>query len=376
MRPTLADCGQTALEEMQRAVSNGMPFDLVLTDCHMPHMDGFMFVSELKKHPNLARSTIMMLTSADRQGAYERCQQLGIESTLLKPLKQSELLQAICEVFRRVNRRESRPVPAQPTSSAMNTRRLRVLLAEDNEVNQRVAIRMLNKLGHEVVVVGNGQLAIDALQTGEFDVVLMDVQMPVLDGFQTVAAIRKQEKLTGKHQPVFAMTAHAMSGDRQRCLDAGMDDYLSKPISETSLSATLSGVADEKPVVACVTTPDSVASLHESFSSTPLFDLETAVQRVDGDRDFLNELMGIFLKMIPDVMKTLNQHAEQRDLHATGESAHLIKGTISNFCAHQAFAAALRLEQVCRDGKIDDLENAHRDLSYEVDRLIEAMKMR
>ena len=369
MRPTLADCGQTALEEMHRAVSNGMPFDLVLTDCHMPHMDGFMFVSELKKHPNLARSTIMMLTSADRQGAYERCQQLGIEATLLKPLKQSELLQAVCEVFRRVNRRESRPVPAQPTSSAMNTRRLRVLLAEDNEVNQRVAIRMLNKLGHEVVVVGNGQLAIDALQAGEFDVVLMDVQMPVLDGFQTVAAIRNQEKLTGKHQPVFAMTAHAMSGDRQRCLDAGMDDYLSKPISETSLSATLSGVAGEKPVVDCVTTPDSAASLQESFSGTPLFDLETAVRKVDGDRDFLNELMGIFLKMIPDVMKTLNQHAEQRDLHATGESAHLIKGTIANFCAHQAFAAALRLEQVCRDGKIDDLENAHRDLSYEVDRL-------
>ena len=374
MLPTLADSGPAALEEMRGAVNNGIPFDLVLTDCHMPQMDGFMFVEELKKHPEFARSTIMMLTSADRQGAYERCYQLGIEATLLKPLKQSELLQAICEVFRRVDRRESRLPPVQPISRSDITRNLRVLLAEDNEINQQVAVRMLKKLGHAVVVVGNGQLALDALQTSEFDVVLMDVQMPVLDGFEAVRSIREQERSTGRHQPVFAMTAHAMSGDRQRCLDAGMDDYISKPISANSLSEALSRVAAAMPTVAAESNRNfAAATSAETGSCVPPSDFAAALKKVDDDRDFLDELVGLFLKMIPDVMTSLKQHAEQRDLHATGESAHLIKGTVANFCADPAFAAAMKLEQICRNGKRDELEAAYRDLAVEVGRLVDVL---
>lgn len=373
MQPTLADGGPAALEEMRRAASNGMPFDLVLTDCHMPQMDGFMFVEALKKHPELARSTIMMLTSADRQGAYERCHQLGIAATLLKPLKQLELQKAIIEILSRNDRSQRQPMPISAASPSTNGRKLQILLAEDNQVNQQVAIRMLNKFGHEVQVVENGQLALDALEKNEFDVVLMDVQMPVLDGFKAVAAIRDQERATGRHQLIIAMTAHAMSGDRNRCIDAGMDDYVSKPISATAVSEALSRVMNGSHVALDIAAQSAVASSEEPLAPLP-FDFEAALAKFDGDRDFLNELFGIFLQSAPGMIESLKSAVEQRDLRATGEAAHLIKGTVANFCADPAYTAALRLEQICRNGKLEEFASAHQEVSREVDRLVNALK--
>ena len=373
MQPTLADSGPAALEEMRRAASNGLPFDLVLTDCHMPRMDGFTFVEELKKDPELARATIMMLTSADRQGAYERCHQLGIAATLLKPLKQLELQQAISDILNRNGHSQRQPAPTSVASPSTNGLKLRVLLAEDNQVNQQIAIRMLQKLGHEVTIVENGQLALDALQKSEFDVVLMDVQMPVLDGFKTVAAIRDRERLTGHHQVIIAMTAHAMSGDRQRCLESDMDDYISKPISATAVSEALSRVIEGSRVVLGATAQNIVASPDVSLASSS-YDFEAALAKFDGDRDFLNELVGIFLQTVPGLIESLKSAVEQRDLLATREAAHLIKGIVANFCADPAYAAALKLEQICRDGNLDDLTSAHHDVIEEVNRLINAQK--
>ena len=373
MQPTLADGGPAALEEMRRAASNGRPFDLVLTDCHMPHMDGFMFVEELKKHPELARSTIMMLTSADRQGAYERCHQLGIAATLLKPLKQLELRQTIVEILGNVDRSQRQPTPTAAASHSTNGLKLRLLLAEDNRVNQQVAIRMLNKLGHDVTVVEDGQLALDALQTNDFDVVLMDVQMPVLDGFKAVAAIREQERSTGRHQLVIAMTAHAMSGDRKRCLDAGMDDYVSKPISATAISEALTRAVEGSRAALEAAAQNSAVTPEGSLAPSP-FDFEVALAKFDGDRDFLNELFGIFLQTAPEMLASLNTAVARCDVHAAGESAHLIKGTVANFCANPTYAAALRLEEICRNGNIEEFASAHHDVIHEVDRLINAMK--
>ncbi len=373
MQPTMADGGPAALDEMRRAASNGLPFDLVLTDCHMPQMDGFMFVEELQKSPELAGVTIMMLTSADRKGAYERCQQLGIAATLLKPLKQQELQTTIVELLGKTNRSQRRPALTSAPPATINGLRLRILLAEDNPINQQVATRLLTKLGHDVQVVENGQLVLEALEKDEVDVVLMDVQMPVLDGFKTVEAIREQERTTGRHQFVVAMTAHAMSGDRERCLSAGMDDYISKPISATAVSKALARVTERSHATLNGANQNEVASAESSPVPSP-FDFEATLAKFDGDRNFLNELFDIFLQTAPQMLESLRSAVEQRDLHTTGEAAHLIKGTVANFCADPSYAAARRLEQICHNEQLDEFAAAHQDLALEVDRLINALR--
>lgn len=197
--------------------------------------------------------------------------------------------------------------------------------------------------------------------------------MPVLDGFKAVAAIREQERSTGHHQLVIAMTAHAMSGDRKRCLDAGMDDYVSKPISATALSESLSRVINAPPAGLDAAIPSATTSPEASLGPSP-FDFEASLAKFDGDRDFLCELVGIFLQSAPKMMESLKSAIEQHDLHAAGEAAHLIKGTVANFCAGPTYASALRLEQICRNGKLDEFASAHQEVTREVDQLINALK--
>ena len=232
---------------------------------------------------------------------------------------------------------------------------------------------MLNKLGHDVTVVENGQLALDELQKSTFDVVLMDVQMPVLDGFRTIAAIREQERATGHHQPVIAMTAHAMSGDRTRCLDAGMDDYVSKPISAIAVSEALARVIEGCRAALDAAAQNAATSAEASYAPSP-FDFVAALAKFNGDRDFLDQLFVLFLDTAPEMMQSLKSAVEQRDLHAAGEAAHLIKGTVANFCAEPAYAAALTLEQICRNRTLDAFDAGYQDVNREVDRLIRAFK--
>lgn len=373
MIPTLAGSGSAALDVMRQMTQLGSPFELVLTDCHMPEMDGFMFAEALKKSPELSSCTIMMLTSADRQGAYERCHQIGIEATLLKPVKQSELRRSIVAILSRTVR-PVRVSSATPKATITpSSRRLRILLAEDNPVNQLLAVRVLHKLGHEVRTVENGQLALDALRENEFDVVLMDIQMPVLDGFQTTTAIREQEQSSGHHQLIVAMTAHAMSGDRERCLAAGLDDYVAKPISIALLSEALSRISDQLPPTADEPAP-SLPTSSEPALVDLAFDYASALEKVDGDRDFLNQLIDIFHRTTPALRATLKTAVEQQDTHTASEVAHSLKGAIANFCAQPAYAAALALEQTCRSNQLDALPAAHHTLVHELDRLLDAFQ--
>lgn len=374
METALSDSGPGALELMRLAAGRSEPFDLVLTDCHMPKMDGFMFIEELKQHPELAGSTIMMLTSADRQGAHARCRQLGVAATLLKPLKQSELRQAICSTLSRSGRSERRLASIPDSALPAVGPRLRILLAEDNQVNQQVAVRFLNKLGHEVQVVENGQLALDALRTGDgFDVVLMDVQMPVLDGFQAVALLREQEQSTGCHQPVVAMTAHAIAGDRERCLDAGMDDYISKPISSTTLAAVLSRVAQRSKTPPSEQVPNPTSTLSEPQEPLP-FDIEAALSTLDGDRGFLMELAGVLLTSLPDLIQSLAAAIERQDVAAAADVAHAIKGCVGVFYAAPAHAATLQLERDCRAGAVEAICGSHERAVRELCRLTDALR--
>jgi PAS domain S-box-containing protein len=241
MKPTLVEGGDEALAELSAAWQAGTPYPLIITDLLMPEMDGFGLVERIRQRPELAAPTIMMLTSAGHRGDAVRCKELGVAAYLMKPIRQSELREAIARVLGA--REQGGAIPLVTRYSLGDARdpdsSLRVLLAEDNAVNQRLATRLLEKRGHRVMVAGNGREAIEALEKETFDLVLMDVQMPEMDGFEATMAIREKERTTGAHLPIIALTAHAMKGDRERCLGAGMDGYLAKPIRATELDEIL-----------------------------------------------------------------------------------------------------------------------------------------
>jgi PAS domain S-box-containing protein len=241
MKPTPVDCAAAALAQLSSALEAGEPYPLILTDMHMPEMDGFALIEQIRQRPELSAATIMMLTSAGHRGDAARCQELGVAAYLLKPIRQSELREAVARVLGA--REQEGAIPLITRFSLQETREpgacLRVLLAEDNLVNQRLAVRLLEKRGHRVVVASTGLEALEALEKESFDLVLMDVQMPEMDGLEATATIREKEKSSGLHQAVVALTAHAMKGDREKCLAAGMDGYLTKPIRPQELDQLL-----------------------------------------------------------------------------------------------------------------------------------------
>jgi len=241
MKSTAVNGGKAALEQLVTARQADEPYGLVLTDMHMPDMDGFALIEQIRQRPELATATIMMLTSAGHRGDAARCQVLGVAAYLLKPIRQSELREAVARVLGA--RQQEGAIPLITRYSLQDAREpgacLRVLLAEDNVVNQRLAVRLLEKRGHRVVVAGTGLEALKALEKENFDLVLMDVQMPEMDGLEATAILREKEKVTGLHQQVVALTAHAMKGDREKCIEGGMDGYLTKPIRPQELDQLL-----------------------------------------------------------------------------------------------------------------------------------------
>jgi two-component system sensor histidine kinase/response regulator len=241
MQPAPAASGPEALAHMRRGVQRGQPFNLVLTDVHMPEMDGFELVRRIHDTPELTKAVILMLTSGDRGDDVARCRQLGISAYLTKPVRRAELRAAIIlAIANQAQLGERLVAPARGDTSAPSYppqpgSACHILLAEDNAVNQRVALRILEKAGHIVAVAETGRVALRMLEQQSFDLILMDVQMPQMDGFEATAMIREKEKRTGRHIPIIAMTAHAMTGDRERCLAAGMDSYISKPVMASAL---------------------------------------------------------------------------------------------------------------------------------------------
>ena len=236
MRPSAAASGALAVKMLQEGLQRGDPFSFILTDVHMPGMDGFELVAKIKAMPKFDHATVLMLTSGEQAGDLARCRDAGVAAYLTKPVARADLRGAVIAALGHSSEpKEALYAPAPRVPAPRAGSGLRILLAEDNPVNQRLVVRILQKEGHDVVVAGNGREALKALGESEFDVVLMDVQMPEMDGFEATAAIRKAEIATKNHVPIIAMTAHAMSGDRERCLAADMDDYVSKPIGARAL---------------------------------------------------------------------------------------------------------------------------------------------
>jgi PAS domain S-box-containing protein len=359
LRPTVADSAAAALDLLRRAAEAGEPFPLVLLDAMMPGVDGFTLAEQIKEHPDLAGAVLLMLSSAGRPEDAARCRRIGVATYLTKPVKQSELLDAILTARHEAGapqRRALAPV-------AVGTRRLRVLLAEDNVVNQRLAIRLLEKAGHAVTVVGNGREAVAAAGRAAFDVVLMDVQMPEMGGFEATAAIREREKAAGGHVPIVAMTAHAMKGDRERCLEAGMDDYVSKPVRADDLFAALDRA----------TGGDGSAAPPAPRPPPAAVDEADLLDRVGGDRALLREMVRLFLETYPASLAELREAVSRGEAGAVHRLAHTFKGMVGHFGARAAVEAALRLEMMGRAGELGGAAEAWAALAAEAERLRPAM---
>jgi PAS domain S-box-containing protein len=240
MQPTAVEGALPALVEMRRAATIGEPYSLALLDAHMPGTDGFDLARQVKSSALLSRATLVLLTTTGRPGDISRCEELGINSHMLKPIKHSELLATLLKALDRASRQLEPPAAlVEPRAPG---RSLRVLLVEDNVINQKLGLRLLEKQGHTVVLAGNGREGLELLEKQPFDLVLMDVQMPELDGLEATRLLRRREEGTSRHVPVLAMTAYAMKGDREKCLEAGMDGYLTKPIQPQELYGAIEEV--------------------------------------------------------------------------------------------------------------------------------------
>ena len=323
MRPVLASDAREALRLLRDSHAQGTPIGLILSDVNMPEVSGFMMAEWIRAERQFDKTQIIMLTSSGREGDVARREELRIAARLMKPIKQSELFDAIVTTLG-VAALDSPPHPVEAGRSTLAVRPLRVLLAEDNAANQKLAVGVLTKHGHHITVADNGRLAIAAWQSEPFDVILMDVQMPELDGLQATQAIRAIEQERGGHVPIVAMTAHAMKGDRERCLEAGMDDYLPKPIRSKQIADKLLAMFGSS-LGAGTSEPNIVP---QDAAPTMLIDWETAIQGVDGDRQLFAEVIQIFLASVGDSLSKLDEAVRADQPDTVQRLAHALKGEL------------------------------------------------
>jgi len=361
MKPTAVDSGQAALIEMGKAVGVGEPFRLALLDVMMPQMDGFALAEQIRKNPGLSETPLIMLSSAGSPGSNARCRQLGIDHCLIKPVKQSELLDSIIAVLRVATADEVTPQAAD-RERPDNVQSLRILLAEDGLVNQKVAVSLLEQRGHRVTVANNGREALAALDREAFDVVLMDVQMPTMDGFEATGIIRRKEEISDAHMPIIAMTAHAMKGDRERCLEAGMDGYIPKPIRAKNLYETVEGtIAGLRGSQA---EGDGIKDEEETIDRNQVLEL------TGGSVETLKEVVELFSVECSKLMKRIRDAITNQDPSELQRAAHTLKGSVQVFGGKRTAAAALRLETMGRGENLDGAEEAWSALVSEIERLM------
>jgi two-component system, sensor histidine kinase and response regulator len=335
--PVTVGNGRAALEAMRSSVVRGQPFAIVLIDGMMPEMDGLDLARHIRGEPGIAGVRLLMLTSSGPPDDDDVCRDLQICACLTKPVRQSELFNALvrsltvnAQIDGQPSECKSVDVRIEPNPAEGG---LDVLLAEDHLVNQKVAVRMLERMGHRVVVVSDGLQALEALDNRAFDIVLMDLQMPTMDGFEALRVIRQNEAGGARHTHVAALTAHAMQGDRERCLEAGFDNYLAKPIRQSDLQAALEAIPRPGLVV-----------------EHPLVD---GLKKVcGGDDDFARELSTSFLETAPRCLAKIEEALRSNDAEKLANEAHGLKGISRTIGAQDQASACAALEQAARRGKL------------------------
>jgi two-component system sensor histidine kinase/response regulator len=360
MHPVVVEGVDAAIQAMERARNSGRPIEMVLTDMYMPKRDGMELIEWMRNHPEFASVNVVILSSGPTAEHRARAEELKVNAYLTKPVRQSSLLDAIATS---IGQAETFAVPeVEKTKQTVGS--LRILLAEDNAVNQLTATTMLEKLGHSIEVANNGREAIDKLAAGEFDLVFMDVQMPELDGLSATKEIRESEKSSGGHIPIVAMTAHAMAGDQERCLAAGMDAYTSKPVRRKAIAAVILEIVE-----GFLSSPET----EEQNGNETAIDREALLEELDDDKDMLRTMLQMFEKDAAVRLPNLRQAVADGSVELIASEAHALKGGVGNFFADAAFAAADALESAARSGDIADAGNLLTKLEAELDRVKQAI---
>jgi PAS domain S-box-containing protein len=369
-RPTAVASGQDALDELRAADARNEPFALVLIDAMMPAMDGFELAARIQREPYARRPELILLTSSGQNGDHARRRAAGIAACLLKPIKQSQLLDSILEALGGPRTEQTCRSPDQREGVQKrnpHTRRLDVLLAEDNAVNQTVVVRLLELAGHRVRVAADGAVALRLFDSERFDVVLMDLQMPVLDGFEATAEIRRREaeEARGAHVPIVALTAHAMKGDKERCLAAGFDEHLPKPIRAAELVETLDRLTARRSLA------DAGAARRATRYQSGFFDHAAALERAGGDDGTLHDILRIFLRDAPRYVAAIEGGIERGEPPTIRQAAHTLKGAAANFASADWMGPVLALEAMGRSGDLTMARAAFNDLADLLEQLFD-----
>jgi len=345
VRFDLARDGAEAMHKTEQARIAGDPYRLILLDARMPGLDGFAVAEEMRHDPLHAGTALLMLTSAGLRGDAARCKELGLNAYLTKPIALTELREAMEAAINQT--------PGQPDSDRLITRhslreerrKYAILLAEDNPVNQKLAVKLLEKQGHTVIVADNGRLALEAWRRGGHDLVLMDMMMPEMDGLEATRRIREEE--AGKSRiPIVAMTANAMQGDRERCLDAGMDGYVSKPVKPEVLFQEIERVlGSQTPAPA-----PAAAPAKPEDEGLAIFDRADALSRIADDEELLATLIDMFVADAPNYLTEIDTALQAADWNHLTRAAHTVKGVLATFSARRGEARARDLEQAAKAG--------------------------
>ncbi len=360
-----AASGAEALEMLARGWDEGSPFDIALLDRNMPAMSGFELAERIRKDERFDDVVMVAITAAGKPGDGARCEELGIASYLLKPLAPAELREALLLTIEKAKDAESQGQLVTRHSLRETRLNLRVLLAEDNPVNQKLAVHMLQRFGHSVLVANNGREVLTALDAEPFDVILMDIQMPEMDGIEATRRIREREAADGTFTPIVAMTAHAMVGDRERFLDAGMDDYVTKPINRDRLRAVLRGIGRTPEPEPDEPGPDDVEESPDAAS----FDRDELMSRTERDPELIRMLVDVFEADRPNLLGGVRSALDAGNSEALERAAHTLKGAVAVFGAEPARSRAQRLETMGRDGVLDDAAELYSELETWVLRL-------
>jgi CheY-like chemotaxis protein len=382
IEPTAVGDGPAALEALRQAAAAGRPFALVVLDSRLPDTDALALAAHVRQTPELSAGGVVLLTVEDQARELRQYHELGIKACVMKPVVEEELLDAVCRARSLPSAVVAAPLVARSPDRATTAagepgaqaagvpvpgRRLHVLLAEDNPYNQAVMEELLPRRGHTLHVAGDGRAALTALEHDHFDVMLLDVHMPELDGFQVVAVQRQRERGTGRHLPVIALTARSADGERERCLQAGMDDYLAKPVRAAELFAAIDRVVPGEGVLRPVESSPVVAGSGDpATTGAGLLDAAALLAACDGDAELLRKLCRHFQTFVPGRLAEVSEALRDRDTPRLQEAAHKLGGMASSFSATAAEAAAL-LGRLGSEGRIEEAIQTHSRLTEIVD---------
>lgn len=358
-----------AIGTLQNQHAAGSPISLVITDLHMPVMDGFDLTEKIRQTPGCEDNRIVMLTSGAGKFDAERSEELGIRQTLLKPVKPSELLNAIFQTLAlRPEEDQAAAMPSAPKETTPQIGPLNVLLAEDGPANQKLAVALLERWGHTVTIANNGKEAVDASQAESFDLILMDVQMPEMDGLEATRRIRQLESASEKHVPIIAMTAHAMAGDRDKCLESGMDNYLSKPVRKSELYEALISTLQpgSTPVSQNETGP-------RPSSPDSVIDWTAALEVVDGDRQLLDSIAATAIEEIRTLTADLVDAVQRGDTELLHGITHSIQGPLRVFHNTEASQLAEEIGELGQANQINDVTQPLERLKTLLEQIIEEL---